>query len=82
MHDRSIMDSLLRKVAAISAEHDASSVTGIRVRLGAVSHMDEAHFREHWTEATQGTPLEAAEVEVEFSPEPFGVLLVDVELEA
>jgi Zn finger protein HypA/HybF involved in hydrogenase expression len=82
VHDRSIMDSLLRKIAAISEDHDAPSVTGVRVRLGAVSHMDEAHFRAHWADATNGTPLAAATVEVELSPEPFGLLLVDVELEA
>ena len=82
MHDRSMMDSLLRKIVAICVAHDASRVASIRVRLGAVSHLNEEHFREHWVDATSGTPLEAATVEVELSPEPFGVLLVDVELEA
>ena len=82
MHDSSIMNSLLRKIAAISDSHEAASVTGIRVRLGATSHMDEAHFREHWDEATRGSVLSDVEVAVELSPEPFGVMLVDVDLEA
>lgn len=81
MHDRSIMDSLLHKIAAIADENRAARVTGIRVRLGATSHMDEAHFREHWEDAVLGTPNAGATVEVEFSAEPFGVMLVDVELE-
>jgi hydrogenase nickel incorporation protein HypA/HybF len=81
MHDSSIMNSLLKKIAAISDAHDASRVAGIRVRLGATSHMDEAHFREHWDEATRGSELTNVEVAVEFSPEPFGVMLVDVDLE-
>lgn len=82
MHDSSIMKSLLSKIAAISDAHEAAHVTGIRVRLGATSHMDEAHFREHWYEAALGTGLADVEVAVELSPEPFGVMLVDVDLEA
>lgn len=81
MHDSSIMNSLLKKIAAISESHEAARVTGIRVRLGATSHMDEAHFREHWDEAAHGTELASVEVAVEHSPEPFGVMLVDVDLE-
>ena len=82
MHDRSIMDSLLRKIGAIAEENGGARVTGIRVRLGTVSHMDEAHFREHWAEAVRGTPCAGAAAEVEQSSEPFGVMLVDVDLEA
>jgi hydrogenase nickel incorporation protein HypA/HybF len=82
VHDSSIINSLLRKIAAISDSHEAASVTGIRVRLGATSHMDEAHFREHWEESTRGSVLADVEVAVETSPEPFGVMLVDVDLEA
>lgn len=81
MHDSSIMNSLLNKIAAIAGAHEAATVTGIRVRLGATSHMDEAHFREHWDEAARGTGLASVEVAVELSPEPFGVMLVDVDLE-
>lgn len=51
------------------------------MRLGATSHMDEAHFREHWDEATRDSDLADVEVAVELSPEPFGVMLVDVDLE-
>lgn len=81
MHDSSIMTSLIGKIAAISRAHDASRVTAIRVRLGATSHMDEAHFREHWDEVAPAGGLADVEVTVEVSPEPFGVLLVDVDLE-
>lgn len=81
MHDSSIMNSLLEKIAAIAGAHDAAQVSGIRIRLGATSHMDEAHFREHWVEATRGGDLANVEVAVELSPEPFGVMLVDVDLE-
>ncbi len=66
----------------VRARNNALRAERIRVRLGATSHMDEAHFREHWDEATRGTDLADVEVAVELSPEPFGVMLVDVDLEA
>ncbi|MFN0149363.1 MAG: hydrogenase/urease maturation nickel metallochaperone HypA [bacterium] len=81
MHDSSIFRSLLKKIAAIASAHESARVTGVRVQLGATSHMDEAHFLEHWNEATRGSGLEDVEITVDSSPEPFGVMLVDVDLE-
>lgn len=81
MHDRSIMDSLIRKVEALARENGALKVTLIRVELGTMAHMDERHFLEHWEESSRGTIADGAGVEVRASAQPFGVFLVDVELE-
>ncbi len=81
MHDRSIMASLMRRIEELANANGARRVTAVRVELGALAHMDEPHFLEHWAEASKATLAEGAGVEVRTSTELFGVFLVDVELE-
>ena len=63
MHERALMDDLVRKVLAVAEAEDAESVTRIRVRLGALSHFTPEHFVEHWVDASRGTIAERAEVD-------------------
>lgn len=63
MHERALMDDLLRKVLAVAEAEHATAVVRIRVRLGALSHFTPEHFVEHWVDATQGTIAAGAEVE-------------------
>ena len=84
MHEKALMDDLMRK---IEAEASGARVTRIRVRLGALSHFTEAHFREHFEHASRGTIAEGAAVEAELQTDPTapdaqGVVLesIDVEL--
>ena len=62
MHERALMDDLVRKVLAVAEAENASAVTRIRVRLGALSHFTPEHFAEHWVDAAHGTLAEGAEV--------------------
>lgn len=62
MHERALMDDLVRKVLAVAEAESATSVTRIRVRLGALSHFTPEHFREHWEDASRGTLAADAEV--------------------
>ena len=62
MHERALMDDLVRKVLAVAEAERATSVTRIRVRLGALSHFTPEHFREHWEDASRGTLAADAEV--------------------
>jgi hydrogenase nickel incorporation protein HypA/HybF len=57
------MDDLVRKVLTVAEAEDASSVSRIRVRLGALSHFTPEHFVEHWIDASRGTLAEGAEVD-------------------
>jgi len=84
VHEKALMDDLMRK---IEAEASGARVTRIRVRLGALSHFTEAHFREHFEHASRGTIAEGAAVEAELRSDPTepgaqGVVLesIDVEL--
>ena len=63
MHERALMEDLVRKVLAVADAEDASSVSRIRVRLGAFSHFTPEHFVEHWVDASRGTLAEDAEVD-------------------
>lgn len=85
MHERALMNDLVRKVLVVAEAEGASSVARIRVRLGALSHFTPPHFREHWAEATRGTLAEGAEVEATMNEdligdEAQGVVLQSVEV--
>jgi hydrogenase nickel incorporation protein HypA/HybF len=82
VHERALMDDLVRKVLAVAEAEDASGVTRIRVRLGALSHFTPEHFREHWEDASRGTPAEGAEVEAHMDEELTGDAAQGVVLES
>jgi hydrogenase nickel incorporation protein HypA/HybF len=70
VHEKALMDDLLRKIVAQAEAEDAARVTRIRVRLGALSHFTPDHFREHFEDASRGTLAEGAEVDVELRTDP------------
>ena len=87
MHERALMDDVMRKVDAVAQENGAIRVTRIGVRLGALSHFTPEHFREHFADASRGTLAEGAEVdavvETDLSdPDAAGVVLESVEVES
>ncbi len=87
MHERKLMEDLIAKIESEASAQHARRVTRVRVRLGALSHFTEGHFREHFVDAARGGIAEGAEVETELrtdptEPEAQGVVLesIDVEL--
>lgn len=55
------MGDLLRKIGTlVTREGPDARVVGVEVWLGALSHMSESHFREHFRRETKGTPIEGA----------------------
>lgn len=86
MHERRLMDDLVREIESRARAVEADRVTCVRVRLGALSHFTEAHFREHFVDAARGGLAEGAEVEAELrddptEPEAQGVVLKSIEVE-
>jgi hydrogenase nickel incorporation protein HypA/HybF len=86
VHEKALMDDLMRKLESEAKAEDGRRVIRIRVRLGALSHFTEAHFREHFEHASRGTIAEGAEVEAELRTDPTepdaqGVVLESIELE-
>ena len=85
MHEMSLMNDLLKKIETIARENDVDKVMGVKVRLGALSHISADHFREHFIEGTKGTLAEGAELEVEVSediddPHAQDILLLNVNI--
>ena len=87
MHERALMQDLMREIESRANAEGARRVTLIRVRLGVLSHFTPDHFREHFADASRGTLAEGAAVEAEQARDPTepgaqGVTLdsIDVEL--
>jgi hydrogenase nickel incorporation protein HypA/HybF len=85
MHEASLMKDLMRKVESVAREQHASQVLGIKVKLGALSHMSASHFREHFAVASQGTLAEGAVLSIEVltdtrDPRAQEILLESVEI--
>ncbi len=86
MHERALMDDLMREIESVARVDGATRVTKIEVRLGALSHFTPEHFREHFVDASRGTLAEGAEVAARLAtaiddPKAAGVVLESVEVE-
>jgi hydrogenase nickel incorporation protein HypA/HybF len=86
MHEMSLMRDLMRQVERLADRENATTVTAIRLRLGALSHFSPDHFREHFSQVAPGTRAEGAALEISTSDDihdPFaqGVLIESIEVE-
>jgi hydrogenase nickel incorporation protein HypA/HybF len=86
VHERALMRDLVDRIDELAAAEEATAVTRIEVRLGALSHFTPRHFREHFEDAARGTRAEGAEVEATLSDDTSdadaaGVVLETIELE-
>jgi hydrogenase nickel incorporation protein HypA/HybF len=86
MHELSLMRGLMRQIEDLAAREGASTVTSIRLRLGALSHFSPAHFREHFEQIAPGTCAEGATLEISTSddihdPHAQDVLIESLEVE-
>ena len=87
MHEFSLMADLLRKIQQLAKDAKADKVTGVKVKLGALSHITPDHFREHFEAAIVGTIAEGATLDVEQSddqkdPNAQDILLESVDIAA
>jgi hydrogenase nickel incorporation protein HypA/HybF len=62
MHEKALLDDLMGRILAVSAENGGGRVIRIHVWLGALSHFTPEHFREHFLDASAGTVAEGADV--------------------
>ncbi|MGD8475664.1 MAG: hydrogenase/urease maturation nickel metallochaperone HypA [Burkholderiales bacterium] len=61
------MNSLMHQVEAVAKEAGATRVMSISVWLGALSHMSEQHFTDHFNQASAGTIAEGARLHITLS---------------
>ncbi|MBI4387736.1 MAG: hydrogenase maturation nickel metallochaperone HypA [Candidatus Omnitrophica bacterium] len=86
MHEFSLIGNLVKKLNLIESEQRGRKIVGIKVLLGALSHISQEHFREHFEHAKKGMPFENASLEVEVStdekdPHASDIILKSVDLE-
>ncbi|WP_287788186.1 hydrogenase/urease maturation nickel metallochaperone HypA [Acidiphilium sp.] len=60
MHETSLVRDLIRRIEQAAAAHGAARVSGVRVWLGALSHLSAGHLREHFVVEARGSPVEGA----------------------
>jgi hydrogenase nickel incorporation protein HypA/HybF len=80
------MSDLIRKIRAIAREQGVDRVSSVKVRFGALTHISEEHFHEHFVQAALGTPAEGARLEIDTSidegdPHAQDILLESVDVE-
>jgi hydrogenase nickel incorporation protein HypA/HybF len=86
MHEFSLINDLMRKINSIAHDQSARRVVGVKMTLGALSHISADHFRDHFTAAARGTIAEGARLEIEtlrdeHDPHAQDILLESVEVE-
>ncbi|MCB1748034.1 MAG: hydrogenase maturation nickel metallochaperone HypA [Gammaproteobacteria bacterium] len=82
MHEASLMRALMRGLLDAAAQNQATRVTAVTVRLGALSHMSPGHFREHFEQAAAGTIAAGARIETIAESDIASPTAADVVLEA
>jgi len=65
MHEHSLMNNLMNKILSLAEKENATKVTKVSVKLGALSHMSPEHFKEHFTISSKGTIAEGAFIDAE-----------------
>lgn len=82
MHEASLMIGLMRQIETIAAQEGARKVTKVAVWCGALSHMTEAHFADHFDQAAKDTLAEGATLDVTVSDDLTDDRAQDVLLES
>jgi hydrogenase nickel incorporation protein HypA/HybF len=85
MHEQGLIDQLIKKILAIALEKQATQISRITVKLGALSHMNPSHFKEHFDISAKGTLAEDAELITEqssdiYEPNAHHVTLVSIDV--
>jgi len=85
MHEFSLIKDLIHKITNIAHEQHASKVLSVTVKLGALSHISQDHFRDHFVYASRGTISEGAQLNIEAQtditdPQSQDVLIQNIEV--
>jgi hydrogenase nickel incorporation protein HypA/HybF len=86
MHERSLMNNLMRKIDAIAVEQQARKITCVYIKMGALCHISPDHFIEHFVHSSVGTIAENARIEIDVMedishPQAQDILLDKVDLQ-
>lgn len=62
MHEHSLMNDLFSKIETIAKNENASSISKVHVKIGALSHISASHFKEHFDEFRLSSIAKEAEL--------------------
>jgi len=82
MHEFSLIKDLIHKITTIAHEQHASKVLSVTVKLGALSHISQDHFRDHFIHASHGTVAEGAQININIMTDTTDPLSQEVLLES
>lgn len=69
MHEFSLIADLFKKVETVVLDNEAERASKITIQLGALAHISPGHLKEHIDQASPGTPLEGADIEINLTDE-------------
>jgi hydrogenase nickel incorporation protein HypA/HybF len=86
VHEYSLVADLIRKAEAVAREQNARKVVGLRIRIGAASHLSPNHLRDHFSIAAAGSLVHGASLDIQAitnqaDPLAREIVLESVELE-
>lgn len=86
MHEWSAIVDLLRQLERLAREQQPGRITGVRLRIGALTHLSLAQLRACFALATRGTLLEGAQLQIEVltdsaDPQAHAIVLDSVQVE-
>lgn len=64
MHEHGFIKDILTKVLEEAGKHGAEKISKVKVKLGPLNHFTPQSFEEHFREASLGTPVEKAVLEI------------------
>ncbi len=76
------MKDLMNKIFAVARDQGGTTVSGVKVRLGALAHISAEHFKEHFVEAARGTRAEGARLDVELMEDIHDPLAQEIVLDS
>jgi hydrogenase nickel incorporation protein HypA/HybF len=82
VHERTLLRDVVSRIEELARVEGATRVTGVQVRLGALSHFTPGHFCEHFEDAARGTLAEGATVDARVAGDARSARAGDVVLES
>ena len=67
MHETALVRDVVHRIEDLARATGAHRVTGVRIWLGALSHLSAEHFREHFDISAQGLIAAGATLAIEVS---------------
>lgn len=71
MHEHGLITDLFRKMDKVAHTHGSDRIRAVEIWIGALAHISESHFREHFDHMSPGTVAEGAALTIVMSDDPY-----------